>query len=148
MTVILKCGSEDKGVKITKADKCSLISADWTPKKGDTIRLMKRSDGKFIEIGRETAAAGALQFADDATGPSLAGATVFATGNNTQATAITNFTDAVEGEVYTIHGTGSANASTIANSGNFVLTAAMTLSTGKYIKLTYAGGKFYEVERG
>lgn len=146
--VTIKCGSEDKGVKITKSDKFSLISADWIPKKGDTIRLMKRSDGKFIEIGRDTAASGALQFANDATTPSLAGATVFVTGTNTQATAITNFTDAVEGEVYTIHGAGNTNASTIANSGNFVLTDAMTLSAGKFIMLTYAGGKFYEVARG
>lgn len=146
--VTIKCGSEDKGVKITKSDKFSLISADWIPKKGDTIRLMKRSDGKFIEIGRDTAASGALQFANDATTPSLAGATVFVTGTNTKATAITNFTDAVEGEVYTIHGAGNTNASTIANSGNFVLTAAMTLSAGKFIMLTYAGGKFYEVARG
>ena len=146
--VTIKCGSEDKGVKITKSDKFSLISADWIPKKGDTIRLMKRSDGKFIEIGRDTAASGALQFANDATTPSLAGATVFVTGTNTKATAITNFTDAVEGEVYTIHGAGNTNASTIANSGNFVLTDAMTLSAGKFIMLTYAGGKFYEVARG
>ena len=73
---------------------------------------------------------------------------MFVTGTNTQATAITNFTDAVEGEVYTIHGAGNTNASTIANSGNFVLTDAMTLSAGKFIMMTYAGGKFYEVARG
>lgn len=147
-TVTIKCGSEDKGVKIAKTDKFSLISAEWLPKKGDTIKLMKRADGKFIEIARLTATASALQFAADAVIPSLAGATVFATDANTKATAITNFTNAVEGEVYTVHGAGSEFASTIANTGNFVLTDNITLSAGKFIKLTYANGKFYEIARG
>ena len=53
------------------------------------------------------------------------------------------------GELYTIYGNGSTNASTIANSGNFVLTAAMTLSEGHFIKLVKAeDNKFYEVARG
>ena len=38
---------------------------------------------------------------------------------------------------------------TIAAGGNFVLTEAMTLSEGKFIKLAKAAdGKFYEVARG
>ena len=75
------------------------------------------------------------------------GGNVFVTNENTQATAITKLDDAVEGETYTIYGAGSTNASTIANSGNFVLTAAMTLSAGKMIRLVAVGTKFYEVER-
>ena len=74
---------------------------------------------------------------------------VFVTGENTKATAITNFTDAEAGVVYTIYGSGSEYASTIAAGGNFVLTEAMTLSEGKFIKLAKAAdGKFYEVARG
>ena len=74
---------------------------------------------------------------------------VFVTGENTKATAITNFTDAEAGVVYTIYGSGSEYASTIATGGNFVLTEAMTLSEGKFIKLAKAAdGKFYEVARG
>ena len=146
--VRIKCGSVDKGVKIKKSDKFSLISAEWNPNKGDVIRLMKRKDGKFIELGRSTAADAALQFAADDTTPSLANGTIFATDENSQATDITNFEDALEDKVYTIYGNGSTNASTIANSGNFVLTDAMTLKAGSFIQLVYTGGKFYEVTRG
>ena len=149
-TVIsLKCGSVDKGVKIEKSGKFDLISATWQPGKGDVIKLMKRADGKFIEIGRENASSDALQFAPDETDPSLLDGEVFVTGENTKATAITNFTDAEAGVVYTIYGSGSEFASTIAAGGNFVLTEAMTLSEGKFIKLAKAAdGKFYEVARG
>lgn len=146
--ITLKAAADDV-VSIKKAEKFSLITADWKPKKGDTIRLMKRADGKFVEISRATTAADSYQFDDDATTPSLAGATVFITGENTKATAITDFTDAIKGVVYTIHGNGKTNASTIANGGKFVLTAALTLEAGKYIKLTQADdGKFYEIARG
>ena len=149
-TVIsLKCGSVDKGVKIEKSGKFDLISATWQPGKGDVIKLMKRADGKFILIGRENASSDALQFAPDETDPSLLDGEVFVTGENTKATAITNFTDAEAGVVYTIYGSGSEFASTIAVGGNFVLTEAMTLSEGKFIKLAKAAdGKFYEVARG
>lgn len=147
--VTLKCGNTNKGVNIDKSGNFSLISEAWKPKKGDMIRLMKRDDGKFIEIGRETGAADALQFAPDETTPSLQGGSVFVTGENTKATAITNFTDAIAGKTYTIHGSGKENASTIATGGSFVLTSALTLSTGKFIKLVKTDdGKFYEVARG
>lgn len=147
--VTLKCGNTNKGVKIDKSGNFSLISEAWNPKKGDMIRLMKRDDGKFIEIGRETGAADALQFAPDETTPSLQGGSVFVIGENTKATAITNFTDAIAGKTYTIHGSGKENASTIATGGSFVLTSALTLSTGKFIKLVKTDdGKFYEVARG
>lgn len=148
-TVTLRCGSTDAGVEIAKDGKFSLITAAWEPQKGDTITLMKRSDGKFIEIGRTTAATDALAFTADDTTPSVADGTEFVIGANTQATAITKLDDAVPGVTYTLYGAGSTYASTIANSGNFVLTDAVTLSEGKYIKLVAAeDGKFYEVERG
>ena len=146
--VTIKCGSTDKGVTIAKSGKFSLISEAWNPEKGDTIVLMKRADGKFIELSRADGSASALQFEDDDTTPSVAGGTVFVTGENTEATALTSLDDATEGTIYTIYGNGSTNATTIANSGNFVLTAAMTLSKGKLIKLVKASdGKFYEVSR-
>ena len=139
----------DKGVKIEKSGNFELISEAWQPGKGDVIKLMKRADGKYIEIGRENASSDALQFAPDETEPSLLDGEVFVTGENTKATAITNFTDAEVGVVYTIYGSGSEYASTIAAGGNFVLTEAMTLSGGKFIKLAKAAdGKFYEVARG
>lgn len=147
--ITLKCGSENKGVKIDKTGNFSLLTEAWNPKKGDLIRVMKRADGKFIEIARETGATDALQFDDNETMPSLQSGSVFVTGANTVPTAIAGFADAITSKTYTIYGNGSANASTIANSGSFVLTAAMTLTAGKFIKLVKADdGKFYEVARG
>ena len=147
--ITLKCGSTDSGVEIAKSGKFSLISAKWEPAEGDTIKLMKRSDGKFIEIARATAALDALEFTADDTTPSVADGEVFVTNENTEATAITSLDDAVAGKIYTIYGAGSTYASTIANAGSFVLTAAMTLSEGHFIKLVKAeDNKFYEVARG
>lgn len=148
--VSVKCGvSGDKGVQIKKEGNFSLLTADWKPSKGNIIRLMKRADGQFIEIERTTESSSAYQFPADATAPSVAGASTFITGTNTKATAVTELKDAVEGTVYTIHGNGEANASTIANGGNFVLTAAITLKAGTYIRVVKgADGKFYEVARG
>lgn len=147
--IVLKCGADgDNGVHISKKDKFALLTADWSPAKGDVIRLVKRADGKFIEVSRHSAEASSYRFAADETEPSVAGATVFVTGSNTKATAIADLQDAVEGVVYTIHGSGKDNCSTIANAGKFVLTAAMTLTEGKMIQLVKsADGKFYEVSR-
>lgn len=150
VTLRLKCGADGKnGINIKKAEKFSLLTEDWEPKKGDIILLMKRADGKFIELGRQSGISDiAYQLAPDLTTPSLKGATTFITDPNTKATAITGFEDAIDGVVYTIYGSGDTNASKIANSGNFVLTEAMTLSNGKFIKLVAANGKFYEIARG
>lgn len=146
--VRLKCGSDAYGITIAQAGNFSTISAAWNPSAGDTITLVKRADGKFIEMSRATAATTALAFtADDAT-PSVAGGTEFQIGENTQATAITNLDNAVAGTTYILHGLGSTFASTIANSGNFTLTAAMTLSLGKSITLiALPNGKFAEISR-
>lgn len=146
----LKCGADgDNGVVINKSGNFEFLTAKWAPAKGDIIRLMKRADGKFIEIERTSTAADSYRFEADATTPSVAGATVFIVGENTKPTAIINLSDAYVGMVYTIHGAGTENASTIANSGSFVLSENMTLNAGSYIKLVKAeNGKFYEVARG
>lgn len=147
--IAIKCGADgDAGVKIEKKDNFALISAAWTPKVGDVIRLMKRADGKFVELGRETDAKRSFMFAANATAPSVTGATEFVVGVNTKATELTNLADAVVGEVYTIHGQGTTDATTIATGGNFSLTADITLKEGAMIKLVKADdGKFYEIER-
>lgn len=147
--VNIQCGADgENGVVIEQKDKFELITEAWKPSKGDIISLMKRADGKFIEIGRRTGAASAYMFPDDATAPSVADATVFVTGENTKATVITDLVDAVTGTVYTIHGNGSANASKISNGGKFSLLSDMTLSTGASIRLVKADtGVFYEVSR-
>lgn len=147
--ITLKCGEGgDNGVKISKSANFSEITADWVPGKGDTIRLMKRQDGKFIELGRGAAIKSSLMFEADEATPSVKGALEFMVGPNTKATAITDLTDAIPGLVYTIHGSGSTYASTIANGGNFALTKAMTLSEGTWIKLVADdSGKLHEVAR-
>ena len=147
--VTLKCGSTNYGVTIDNTGKFSLLSADWEPAVGDTITLVKRADGKFFEVARTTAAAAALVFTADDTTPSVEDGTEFVIGANTQATAITKLDDATVGTIYTIYGAGSTYASTIANSGNFILTDAVTLSSGKWIKLmAIDNGKFAEIARG
>lgn len=146
--ISLKCGAEDKGVKIEKTAKFENITVAWNPKKGDVIKLMKRADGKFIEIARITGAADALQFGADEVKPSLAEAEVFVTGENSEEIAILDFLDAEVGVVYTIHGNGLENTSKIENGGNFVITGSITLKTGTFIKLVKSeNNKFYEVQR-
>lgn len=146
--ISIKCGVDgDYGVTIKAEGKFSLLSEAWTPAKGDVLKVMKRADGKFIEIERTTSVSESYQFPANETAPSVQGATVFVTNENTQATALTDLANAVPGVVYTIHGSGDANATTIANGGNFALTKTMTLKQGAWIKLVKSGNKIYEVAR-
>lgn len=146
----IKCGSSTNAITIAASGKFSLLSAAWTPSVDEVLVVKKRSDGKFIELSRINPATIANAFAADDATPSVADHTTFVTNANTQATAITNLDNAVTGVVYTIYGAGTTNASTIANSGNFVLTAAMTLSATHWIMLqkSETDGKFYEINRG
>lgn len=147
--VIIKYGNSTHGITIDNSGKFSLLASAWTGQTvGDTIKLKKRSDGKWIELERTSATSDAIVFDADDTSPSLTGGTEFITNANLHATAITTFDNAIENVVYKINGAGTTYASTIANSGNFVLTAAMTLSAGTWIKLQKAGTKFYEILRG
>lgn len=147
--VRLKCGSTTNAITIAVSGNFSLLTAAWNPSLGDVIVLKKRSDGKFIELQRLTASSNAAAIAADDTTPDVAAGDTFITNANTGATAITTFDNAISGRVYTIFGNGTTNASTIANSGNFVLTAAMTLSAGTWIKLEKSAvdSKFYEISR-
>lgn len=147
----LKSGSIVNAITIAVAGKFSLLTAPWTPGLNDVIILKKRSDGKFIELSRVDPLVVLTAFAADDTSPSVAGSTEFVTNANTVPTAITTLDDAITGRVYLIHGTGAgANATTIAAAGNFLLTAAMTLSIGKWIRLQKSAtdNKFYEIDRG
>ncbi len=148
--VRLKCGSSVNPITINNTGNFSLLSAPWTPAVGESIVLMQRTDGKFIEVQRITATSEFVQFADNDATPDVASGSSFITGVNTGATAITNLDNAIYDRVYSLYGNGSTYASTIANAGNFVLSAAMTLSSGTYIKLikSRVNNKFYEVERG
>lgn len=149
--VILKNGSDNYGIALAKSGNFSEIASAWNPAIGDTITLMKRQDGKFLEISRAASGAAALVFAADATAPSLEGGVEFQVGLNTAATAIATLADGVTGTVYTIHGNGSgANVSTIAaNNTAILVTGLMTFNTGTYLQLVLrADGKYQEVARG
>lgn len=148
--VRLKVGNATNAPTIAASGNFSLLTSAWSPALGDIIVLKKRSDGKFIEIQRITASSNASAIpADDAT-PDVSVGDTFVTNANSKATAITNLVNSITGRVYTIFGNGTTNASTIANTGNFVLTAVMTLSAGTFIKLQKSAvdAKFYEITRG
>jgi hypothetical protein len=147
--VILKCGNATNAITIAAAGNFSLITGAWTPAVGDKIYLKKRSDDKFIELKREAVTSTAIALTADDTTPDVASGTSFITVVNTVPTAFTTLDNAVTDTVYTIYGGSDTNAVTMANAGNFVLTAAMTLSAGTYITLEKAAnGKFYEIARG
>lgn len=148
-TVILKCGSDTNAITIAKAGNFANITAAWTPEKDDTITLYKRAAADIIELGRTTSSTDALVIAVDDATPDVAAGTVFITSANTGATAITDLDNPVVGETYTIHGGSDTHSTTIANSGNFALSAAMTLSLGSYIELyVRADNDYVELSRG
>lgn len=138
-------------IKLNNSGNFSLLPSPWDPQPGEIIRLIKRSDGKFIEIERITELSKYIQLAADATTINASTGTMFLTGTNTQATAIASISNTVPGIIYEIRGNGgSSNATTIAsNNTNFVLTAAFTATQNAYIKLVKTStGKLAEIERG
>ncbi|MFZ4522996.1 MAG: hypothetical protein ACOYNC_14900 [Bacteroidales bacterium] len=145
----LKCGNSSNAVTIAATGNFSLLTGAWAPAVGDILYLKKRSDGKFIEIKRDTVSSAAIALAANATAPDVSAGDKFITVANSGATALTTLTNAVTGKVYTLYGGSSTNATTIANAGSFALTAAMTLSAGTWIQLQKAAnGTFYEINRG
>jgi len=149
--VIIECGSLTNASTIANAGNFSLSAAFDPTEKGEKIKLLVRNDGKFIELERSAPSdeADPVAFDGDDTTPDVDGANIFATADdNTGATAITNLDNAVSGETYKIYGNDNAtHATTIANSGNFVLSDAWTGTAGNYLVLYAFGSKFYEIER-
>ncbi len=147
-SVALKCGNATNASTIAVSAKFSLLTAAWNPSVGDIIYLKKRSDGKFIELKRETVSSTATAFADGDATPSVTGNDKFITVANTSALAITNLDDGVVDKVYTIYGGSATNSATIATGTYFVLTASITLGVGVWIRLQKAANnKYYEIDR-
>ncbi len=148
--VIVKCGSDNaNNSTIAAAGDFSAMTAAWNPSIGDTITLFKRGANDIIDLDRTTASSEAEVIAADDTTPDVADANLFVTSANTGATAITALDNATEGETYIIYGGSDTHPSTIADSGQFDLTGAMTLNSGSFIEL-YARGAadFVEKSRG
>jgi hypothetical protein len=150
-TIRLKWAAGTNLPTIAKAGNFSLLpSAISSPEVGDIVYLMKREDGKFLQVKiAAVVSEDAIVIADGDATPSVADGTKFITSPNTSALAITGFDDAEYEVSFTVYGGSDTNAATIANAGNFVLTAAMTLGAGTFIKLQkMADDKFYEISRG
>jgi len=143
-------GNNDVTPSTVKNNANIILSADCILTTTMLLVLMARSDGKFVELYRTdlTAASDAVALAADATTADAALGVEFITVANTIATAITDITNAVNGETYTLRGGSNTNSTTIANAGNFTLSAAMTLANGTWIELYYNGTKFIESRRG
>tara|TARA_R110000796_G_scaffold132491_3_gene247951 strand:+ start:4864 stop:5286 length:423 start_codon:yes stop_codon:yes gene_type:complete len=91
-----------------------------------------------------------VSLAADATTLAIADGLIFETAINTGATAITDFTGPIAGNMVTIVGisTTTTNATTIADSGNFSLSAAWTASANNTITLLVrADNDYVEVSR-
>lgn len=72
--------------------------------------------------------------ADDVT-PDVAGCQILTTSANTGATAITDLDNPVVGSIVVLVGGSATNSSTIADSGNFALSAAWTASVDETLTL-------------
>jgi hypothetical protein len=150
-TIRLKWAAGTNMPTIAKSGNFSLLtSAITSPEVGNILYVMKRSDGKFLQVKTTSVVAeSATVIADGDATPDVTGATKFITSANTSPTAITNFENAEPDLPFTVYGGSDTNSSTIANSGNFVLTAAMTLTAGSYIVLQkIESGKINEISRG
>lgn len=146
-------GNSDSNVSTVKDNaNIHLIDGDFALNNGNEIILVGLAGGEVIEYSRttagETAAPEKVQLAADATTADADNGTWFITQANTGATALTDILNAITGETYTIEGGNSTNATTIADGGNFHLTAAFTANLGAYLKVRYNGSKFVEVDRG
>lgn len=143
-------GNNDTNPSTLKNGAALILGADIILTTTTEVVLMARSDGKFILLYQIDLSANddTVVLAADATIPDAADGTEFVTVANTGATAITNIANAVQDETYKITGGSDTNSTTIANAGNFTLSATMTLGDGAWIELYYNGVKFIEIQRG
>ncbi|TQI72274.1 hypothetical protein JM79_3231 [Gramella sp. Hel_I_59] len=129
-----------------------LEAGDFVASNGSLLVLQALDGGKFIEIERKMVGAEEEEqqvvLAANATTANAEEGNSFVTSANTQATALTTIEGAVPGERYTITGGSNDNATTIANGGNFFLSADIALTTGKFLTVELIGGKFREIARG
>ncbi|WP_074406636.1 hypothetical protein [Aquimarina megaterium] len=129
-----------------------LADGDFVLEDGNLLVLNALPGGKFIEVERRTGTVEdtvtQVVLADGAASADALEGNNFVTSSNTAPTALTNISNAVEDEEYTITGGSDTNATTIASSGNFFLSAAITLNDGVFITVVYSNGKFIEVARG
>lgn len=87
-------------------------------------------------------------FADDDLTPSVAGGNMFKTATaNAGAINVTMFDDGVEGQVIFIISSNPANASTIVDGGDLLLTANWVDGADKTLVLVFDGADWFEIAR-
>lgn len=147
-------GNADTNISTVKNNSNIILAdGDFPLVNGNLLVLNALPGGKFIEVSRklvtDVQSVAQTLIAPDATSADALDGRNFLTSANTQATAITTIENAIEGEEYTITGGGGTpNATTIANGGEFFLSAAVTLTDGVFITVVYNGTKFVETNRG
>jgi hypothetical protein len=146
--VYLKGNTGANPSTIANAGKFDLEAA-VTLDENTLIQLYKRGTDDFVEIERwDLALSNVVILADGATTVDADTGSHFVTVANTGATAITDITHAVDGNIYIIEGGSAANSTTIAASGKFSrISAAITLAAGNWIKVKFNGLKFVEMDR-
>lgn len=151
--LVQKCGQPYPELM---GDKCSYVVMSWVRTEGvnpgdeNLIEFTFTREGAYVDAEYRGTVEGNNTFtADDAT-PSVAdGSTFFTSSDNTGPLSITDLDDAVVGKTYTIMGADGDETTTIANAGNFTLTADWTGAVGGYIHLYCRGaGDFVELSRG
>jgi hypothetical protein len=125
------------------------LEAALTLSENVLILLYKRAADDFVEIERwDTSLSNTVFLVPDATIADADKGKHFVTSENTVATALTDITNAVDGDIYVIEGGSDTNKTTIAATGKFSrITATMTLTKGHWLKVKYNGLKFVELER-
>ena len=152
--LIQKCGQD---YPIAFGDSCSYCKISWAYAEGtnagdeSAVEITFTREGAFPAAIYKGAVSNNNIFAADDVTPSVADGMNFMTNDNTAPTAITNLDNAVVGATYLILGGGGANASIIADGGNFSLVggATWTATAGTYIRLFCRGANdFVELDRG
>lgn len=125
------------------------LSAAITLDENTMIQFYVRGTNDFVEVQRwDLELSNVVFLAANALTADADLGKHFVTVANGGATAFTNITNAVEGDVYLIEGGSSTNATTIAASGYFSrISAAITLAAGNWLKVKYNGEKFVELDR-
>lgn len=126
------------------ADDAPLVefNKEAVPVRNEELRKIRR-DNRNAKLGIQTVITIAV---DDVT-PSVNNGSIFVTSANTGATAITQFDDGKKGQVIRVIGGSDTNSSTIADAGNFKLSAGMTLGATDSIILYYDGTYWIELSR-
>ena len=128
------------------------LKVQWAKNDAEIVSALTNSvynvfDLKHTTTGTPANGIGTGQTFTDAT-PDVSGCRILTTSSNTGATAITDLDNPVVGSIVCIVGGSATNSSTIADSGNFALSAAFTAGLDDNICLyVQADNDYIEMSR-